>query len=50
MYEDDFAFLKKKTKIGWVEDDFTCNVVLHSDNLILFGKKISTDPILQIYH
>ena len=44
-------FQKKKNETGWgrtTEDDFTFNVVLPHEDLILFRKKISTDPILQI--
>jgi len=44
-----FHFLKKKKKkTGMVEDDFTCNVVLHHDDLTLFAKKNLTDQFLQI--
>jgi len=40
-------FFEKKN--GRVEDDFTCNVILHPGDLSLFyKKKISTNPFLQI--
>jgi len=35
----DFIFFLKKKKTGWLEDDFTFNVVLHTDDLTLFYKK-----------
>jgi len=60
MYEDDFTFhikenrslkarlyilKKKKEKIGWMEHDFTFDVVLHPDGLTLFCKKKFNEPI-----
>ena len=40
-----FRFLEKKKETGTVEDDFTFNVVLHHDDLILFCKKKFNEPI-----
>ena len=40
-----FCFLEKKKETGMVEDDFTCNVVLHRDDLTLICKKKFNGPI-----
>jgi len=49
LSEHSFVFWKKKKEIGMVEDDFTCNIVLHRDDLTLFCKKKLTDLLLQIW-
>jgi len=38
-YGTTLLFFKKKKETGRVEDDFTCNAVLHPDDLILFYKQ-----------